>query len=98
MHDGAESAGLRSVLEQVAFPISGYTTSVDWGGSALIEFTYLDMILAKHLTPAEAAAKLPELLTFAGDDTGAESPYAAAGFRFFPPRKGRDDVILWAGM
>jgi hypothetical protein len=85
MHDSANGAGIGAVLGKVAFPISGYTTSVDWGGSALIEFTYLDMILAKHLTPAQAAARLPNLLGFAGDDSAADSPYAAAGFRFFPP-------------
>jgi hypothetical protein len=84
--------------DKTAFPISGYTTSVDWGGSALIEFTYLDMILAKHLTPAQAAEKLPQLLAFAGDEQDAESPYAAAGFRFFMPGQEREDVIMWAGM
>jgi hypothetical protein len=71
---------------------------VDWGGSALIEFTYLDMILAKHLTPAQAAAQVPSLVAFAGDESTADSPYAAAGFRFFMPGKQPEDVILWAGM
>jgi hypothetical protein len=85
MQDGDGGTAARPGLESVSFPISGYTTSVDWGGSALIEFTYLDMILAKHLTPAQAAAKLPELLAFAGDESPHESPYAAAGFRFFMP-------------
>ena len=66
------------------FAVSGYTTSVDWGGSAVIEFTYLDLILTKGLTPAEAAAKLPCLIRYAGDDAPDDSPYAAAGFRFFP--------------
>jgi hypothetical protein len=56
------------------------------------------MILAKHLTPAQAAERLPRLLTFAGDQSEAESPYAAAGFRFFMPGQEREDVILWAGM
>jgi hypothetical protein len=83
MHDGAE--GLKGVLEKVSFPISGYTTSVDWGGSALIEFTYLDLILSKRLTPEQAAEHLRQLLTFAGDECPASSPYHAAGFRFFNP-------------
>jgi hypothetical protein len=68
------------------FPISGYTTSVDWGGSAVIEFNYLDLILAKGFSPAQAAALLPRLIAYAGDDAGSESPYGSAGFRFFAPR------------
>ena len=87
-----------NILGRLAFPVSGYTTSVDWGGSALIEFTYLDMILAQHLTPAQAAEQLPRLLTFAGDESPSGSPYAAAGFRFFMPRQQKEDVLLWAGM
>lgn len=98
MQDGADSAALRSVLDNVDFPISGYTTSVDWGGSALIEFTYLDMILAKHLTPAQAAEKLPQLIGFAGDGSPPESPYPGAGFRFFLPRQERKEIIMWAGL
>jgi hypothetical protein len=84
MQDGAAA---RPFLEQGSFPISGYTTSVDWGGSALIEFIYLDMILGKRMTPEQAAAELPQLVRFAGDKTAPDSPYPAAGFRFFMPRK-----------
>lgn len=68
----------------VPFAVSGYTTSVDWSGSAILEFTYLDLILTKGLSPEEAAAVLPKLITYAGDNEVADSPYAAAGFRFFP--------------
>jgi hypothetical protein len=70
---------------EASFPISGYTTSVDWGGSAIIEFNYLDLILSKGLDPAQAAELLPGLVSYAGDAVSAESPYAAAGFRFFAP-------------
>lgn len=65
------------------FPISGYTTSVDWAASALIEFLYLDMILSKGLPPDAAAAKIPTLMPFA-TATIEGSPYPAAGFRFLP--------------
>jgi hypothetical protein len=68
------------------YPVSGYTTSVDWGASALLEFTYLDLILNRGLGPAEAAARLPELVSYAGDSVAEGSPYPAAGFRFFPGR------------
>jgi hypothetical protein len=73
-------------LGQQRYPISGYTTSVDWGASALLEFTYLDLMLNRGLEPAEAAAKLPTLISWAGDIVPRDSPYPAAGFRYFPAR------------
>jgi hypothetical protein len=73
-------------LGEQPYPVSGYTTDVDWGVSALIEFNYLDLILNRGLTPADAAAALPGLVTYAGDIAPAGSPYVAAGFRFFPGR------------
>jgi hypothetical protein len=66
-------------------PISGYTTCVDWGASAVIEFLYLDLILARGLTPADAAARLDKLLPFAGDKKVAQAPFASAGFRLLAP-------------
>ena len=66
------------------FPVSGYTTSVDWGASALLEFTYLDLMLNRGLSPAAAAAKLPALVPYAGKRAPAGSAYRAAGFRFVP--------------
>jgi hypothetical protein len=65
------------------FPISGYTTSVDWAQSALTEFIYLDMILEKGLSPAAAAQQLTALVRFAGTEDIAGSPYRPAGFCFF---------------
>ena len=85
LHEERRGDFARRVDCAVPFPVSGYTTSVDWGGSAIIEFTYLDLILAKGLPPTEAAALVPKLIAYAGDDQPADSPYAAAGFRFFPP-------------
>lgn len=78
--DGERALGRR------AFPVSGYTTSVDWGASALLEFTYLDLMLARGMSPAAAAAELPHLLSFTGKRTARGSQYRAAGFRFFPSR------------
>jgi hypothetical protein len=82
-----ESVGefARRLGEAVPYPISGYTTSVDWGGSAVLEFGYFDMILGKGLAPEQAAALLPTLITFGGDTAPADSPYAAVGFRFLKP-------------
>lgn len=69
-----------------AFPVSGYVTRVDWGASVLLELTYLDLILARGHTPAEAAAQLPRLVPYCGDRAPRGSPYPPAGFRFFPAR------------
>jgi hypothetical protein len=62
-------------------PISGYTTTVDWAASAVIEFMYLDLILSRGTTPGAAARQLLRLMPFAGDRTGADAPFRAAGFR-----------------
>ena len=34
------------------FPSSGYKRIADWGGSAVIDFNYLELVLAKRLPPA----------------------------------------------
>ena len=49
------------------FAVSGYTTSVDWGGSAIIEFYYLNQILENGLTPVEAAQALSSDIRFSGE-------------------------------
>ena len=72
------------VLSKQPYPVSGYATSVDWGASALLELTYLDLILNRRMNPEEAAAALPAALRFAGDSVADDSPYRAAGFRFYP--------------
>lgn len=71
-------------LKAPPFPVSGYTTSVDWGASAMIEFTLLDMVLNRGMTPDAAAAMLPKLVTYSLDEAPEGSPYPPAGFRFFP--------------
>ena len=68
-------------------PVSGYTIPVDWSGSALIEFLYLDMIFSKGLSPAAAAEQTVKMLGFAGTNTPMGSPYPAANFRFLPAQK-----------
>jgi len=74
-----------ALTKHARFPISGYTTSVDWAASALIEFTYFDLILSRNIDPARAAEQLPRLVPYAGDKTVAGSAYPAAGFRFLAP-------------
>jgi hypothetical protein len=72
-------------LGAAPFPVSGYTTSVDWAQSALTEFIYLDMILEKGLAPAQAAEQLLALVRFSGSEQLPGSPYRPAGFCFFEP-------------
>lgn len=65
------------------FAVSGYTTSVDWGGSAIIEFYYLNQILENGLTPVEAARALQRDIRFSGSTA---TPYMdAAGFEIQTP-------------
>lgn len=79
----------RRIGPNAPFPISGYTTSIDWGGSAVLEFSYFDLILSKHMQPEMAAAVMQKLIAYAGDAGPAESPYGSAGFRFLPPTQPR---------
>ncbi len=85
MQDPAVVAGWRELSSRLGFPISGYSTSVDWAGSAIIEFLYLDMILSRGMTPAQAAEQVLKLLPFAGDVPVEGGVIAPAGFRLVTP-------------
>jgi hypothetical protein len=85
MDHGPAGDFARVLRRELRFPISGYTTSVDWAASALIEFTYLDMILARGLDPQTAAKQVTQLIAFAGDQGPADSPYPPAHFSFWQP-------------
>jgi hypothetical protein len=85
MDKGPAGDFARVLGQEVPFPISGYSTSVDWAASALIEFMYLDMILARGLPPQAAADQVMRLVAFAGDHQIADSPYPPAQFRFWQP-------------
>lgn len=66
------------------FLVSGYTNSVDWGASGVIEIFYLNQILENGLEPPEAAASVIEDIDFA-----ASSPTRwmdAAGFTWMEAR------------
>ena len=61
---------------------------MDWAGSAIIEFTYLDMILSRGMTPEQAADQVLRLLPFAGDEEVEGGAIAPAGFRLVTPEDG----------
>jgi hypothetical protein len=78
--------GWRQLANQQHVAVSGYTTSVNWAASAILEFTYLEMILSHGMTPVQAAEQVRQLLTFAGDGPlPLASPFAPAGFRLVAP-------------
>jgi hypothetical protein len=70
----------------VSFPISGYTKVVDWAASAILEFTYLEMVLLRNMSPAAAAEQVPKMLTFAGEKSAPDSVFKGAGFKIVMPR------------
>jgi hypothetical protein len=78
---------LRKFSSQSRVPVSGYRTSVDWAESAIIEFTYLDLVLARGLAPADAAEQLQKLLPFAGDQDVPDTPFRGAGFTIVTPEQ-----------
>ena len=57
----------KKLEKDAPFPISGYTTSVDWAASAVIEFMYFDLVLSRNMNPKEASEQLLKLMPFAGD-------------------------------
>lgn len=58
------------------FPISGFTVDVDWAGSAIVDFTYLHLVLEQSLDPEPAARAVRSMLTFAGERGSSKGPIA----------------------
>ncbi len=85
MKDPAVVGLFRSFSDASGAAVSGYTTSVNWAASAIIEFTFLEMVLGQGRPPAEAAEQLLRLLPFAGEGGVAEGAFPAAGFRIVMP-------------
>ncbi len=65
------------------FIVSGYTESVDWAGSAVIEFFYLNMIFERGFSPEEAANSVIESFNFSG--TRSTKWMDACGFTWIKP-------------
>jgi hypothetical protein len=85
MKDRLAAEMMKSLKKDAPFPISGYTTAVNWAGSAILEFTYFDMILSRGMSPTEAADQVRKLLTFAGDKNVPGAAIPAAGFKLLLP-------------
>lgn len=55
-----------------SFPISGFVETVGWAASALVDLTYMQLVLEQGMAPADAVAATRQMLTFANapGDTG----------------------------
>lgn len=49
------------------FPISGFVESVDWASSAIVDLSYMDLILEQGMDPIDAVAAVRRMITFAGE-------------------------------
>jgi hypothetical protein len=93
LHLGACSglaAGLpRSIRDsagaEARFPVSGFTRNVDWGGSALVDLTYLDLVLEHGMDPVDAVEETRRLVTFAGASVPAGATIPATDLTISTP-------------
>jgi hypothetical protein len=60
-----------------SFPLSGFEVEVDWAASAIVDLTYLHLVLEREMAPAEAVAALHSMLSFARSETNDDDPIAA---------------------
>ena len=68
------------------FPITGYVNVADWGGSAVVDFTYLDLVLSRGLSPAAAVSQTRNMITFAREKAGPNDAIAGAGLIYLDAR------------
>jgi hypothetical protein len=83
IHEARRAAG------GAPFAISGYANVADWGGSAAIDFLYLDLIFSKGLAPAEAYAQTLRMISFAGEKANPGDAIAPAAMKFIEPPAGK---------
>jgi hypothetical protein len=78
---GAVPRDLRESIGPNAPPISGFTRVADWAGSAVIDFTYLDLVLTRSLPPSEAVRAILQNISFASDRSDGDAVIAPAGLK-----------------
>ena len=76
---------MKRLGDQATYPISGYTTSVDWAASAVIEFMYFELVLVRRMTPEKAARQIRTLFPIAGSKAIPGAILPPAGFRILAP-------------
>ncbi len=62
-------------------PVSGFTKVADWAGSAVIDFSYLDLVLSRRMAPKEAVRQIRQNVLFAGEDEHLDSAIKPAGLK-----------------
>lgn len=77
---GAVPAEIRRALGPRTPAISGFLRPADWGGSAIVDFAYLDLLLARGASPADAVEAVRATIASARD-VGEPGTETAA----FPP-------------
>jgi hypothetical protein len=85
LQDPAVVSQFQKFSDETRTAVSGYTTSVNWAAGAIIEFTYLELVLSQGRPPAEAVGQLMKLLPFAGNEGVPDGAFPAAGFRIVTP-------------
>jgi len=68
-----------------AFPISGFRREADWAGSAIVDFTYLELMLGRRMKPAAALEATRRMVSFATDATDA--PVEGSDLVLFEPAR-----------
>ncbi len=74
---------LAAAAPHAPFPISGFRAVADWAGSAIVDFTYLTLVLEQELEPAEALRFTRAAVSFAGPPQGEDAPISGS------------DLALW---
>lgn len=85
---GGEEPGklLAAASPHAPFPISGFRATADWAGSAIVDFTYLSLVLEQGIEPAEALRFTRETVRFAGPpESMGDGRQPIAG----------SDLVLW---
>jgi len=61
------------------FPVSGFINPADWGGSAVVDFTYLELIMARGMDPVAAGQQTRKMLSFAREQSAPGDAISGAG-------------------
>lgn len=56
------------------FPISGFSKTADWAGSAIVDFTYLELVIGKNMPPEKAVQATRKMVTFARENSHGAIP------------------------
>ncbi len=76
---------LKGMPASARFPVSGYATSVDWGGSALADLLYYELVLVHGFKPAKAFKETLSLLPLAGAEGKKSDVIPALDMRMVEP-------------